>query len=114
MPSMPFSVCSMTPLSGGRWLEILVGSPMPRLTNEPGGMSAATTRANASLSMPVSVLIMNLQTGPRGGRHDWPEVARGLAVDQVAQLVGPVRRDEGNVARQRILQKVAPAADHPD
>ena len=62
MPSMPFSVCSMTPLSGARWLEILVGRPMPRLTNEPGGMSAATTRASASLSMPVSALMVFLPT----------------------------------------------------
>jgi hypothetical protein len=57
MPSMPFSVCSMTPLSGARWLATLVGRPIPRLTNDPAGMSAATMRARASRSMPLAVVV---------------------------------------------------------
>ena len=41
MPSTPFSEWKMTSRSIGTWSAIMVGMPMPRLTYQPSGISAA-------------------------------------------------------------------------
>ena len=51
--------------------------------------------------------------GGRGGGHDRPEVAGGLAVDEVAHPVGPVGADQRDVALDRVLEDVGAAVDHP-
>lgn len=46
-----------------------------------------------------------------GGQHHGAEVARGLAVDEVAELVGAVRGDECEVAGDGVLEDVAAAVE---
>src|SRR5690606_12045835 len=47
-PRMPFSDCSTTSTPGGRWFEIGVGRPMPRLTYVPSTSSRAARAAICS------------------------------------------------------------------
>ena len=47
-PNIPFSLCKITALPGMRKSATLVGWPIPRFTYEPGGISAATSRARSS------------------------------------------------------------------
>src|SRR5688572_26815952 len=42
---MPFSACSVTVESGGRWSGMSVGRPMPRLTYSPSRSSSAARAA---------------------------------------------------------------------
>ena len=49
----------------------------------------------------------------RGGGHHRPEVAGGLAVDEVAHPVRPVRTDQRDVAADRVLQDVGASVDLP-
>jgi hypothetical protein len=51
--------------------------------------------------------------GGRSGGHDRTEVASGLAVDEVARLVGNVRRHEGAVGPQRVPQDAVATVQLP-
>src|SRR6267154_6717027 len=46
-----------------------------------------------------------------GGSHDGTEVPRRLAVDEVAERVGLVGRDEGVIASYRVFQDIGAAVD---
>src|ERR1700746_3084699 len=45
IPKTPFSEWKITSRSTGTWSATWVGAPMPRLTNQPSGMSRATRTA---------------------------------------------------------------------
>ena len=59
-PSIPFSVCSTTPLPSPRKSATSVGIPMPRLTTSPSWRCAATRRAMSCCTLTASA---------RGGRR---------------------------------------------
>jgi hypothetical protein len=56
--------------------------------------------------------LVHLRNGAgRGGGHDRPEVAPGLAVDEVAQPIAAVGLDQREICRERVLEHVRPPAD---
>src|SRR5262249_38162219 len=119
MPSRPFSLWNTISRPAGMWSETCVGRPMPRFTHQPFSMSWAARQAICGRESGVINVLLNqhdtvdeyagsmhafgidvaqldhllgLHDGEFGGhRHHRIEIARRLAVREVAPAVGTVR-----------------------
>ena len=86
------------------------------LTSAPWGWCCPLVRRGRHDVLGVKVAQFgkkgNLHDGRRGGHgHDGPEVARGLAIKQVAPAVGLVRFDQGEVGSNRVLEHIVTPLD---
>ena len=140
MLSMPFSVCSTTPEPGVEVVGDHGGLADAEVDEgrragcrgRPAAAISSFVRASSRLTSPPHDPVdvdAGVTTPPgrarrsrrprapgrrpwsRRGGHDRPEVAGGLAVDEVAHPVGPVRADQRDVAVDRVLQHVGAAVD---
>src|ERR1043166_899604 len=139
MPSSPFSLWNTISRPGGMWSDTIVGRPMPRFTYQPLSMSWAARQAICGRESGVIDGLLNehdavdeyagsmhafridvaqldhllgLHHGQlRRHRHHRIEVARRLAVREVAPAIGAVRAQQRHVAAQRLFEYVALAVD---